>query len=267
MQTFGRKAAVRQTGVVLDQFGPFRISEAVPWLLLASALRAFGHIAGKTIVIEVLLVQCLVFMAFSATAHSIVTESGGRSVIGGFSLAGKIRLMKNVIKKVLWFQFGIILLYLFLAVSLDLNDEGARELSSVVYWAGSFFVAFDGMVYTSGFFVTRIASSIMGVMVFLWVIASATERPVTWQELLKSLGEHWLAMAISVIVLTACMHFINYNQLKFLGFLMADVTTDARLQTIIYIFYQTAFAFFRMWLMIYVLTTALKWSYRNQRAS
>ncbi|MEM9332599.1 MAG: hypothetical protein AAGA53_14820 [Pseudomonadota bacterium] len=259
MNYFGRNAAAKSKYIIRDDFGPFRISEAIPWLLIASAFRVQKHVLPieSLALLNLILVQCFVFMAFASTVHSVVTDSGGKSQIGKYSLLAKIGLMKRVIKKVLAMQFFVCIGAVFAIAALK---AGGIDATKALILPASFLVSFNGMIYTDGYFLARIASAIVAVMVFLWVIAAATGKPVTWKELGESLSQHGFAMMLAAFFLVGTMQFLNHNQLEFLKYLY--VTSSAKHMPLIYLVYQTVFAFIRLWLTIYILTTALKWSYK-----
>jgi len=215
-----------------------------------------------TVLIEILIIQCLIFMAFASTVHSMINRTGGRSALGKLSIMGKFRLMKQVIKKVLFIQLIILLLVLVFAVLTEIVGITLLDKHVFLHSAAQTLLAFTGMVYSDGLFISRVAAACMSIAVFFWVIAVATGKPVSWSFLFQSLRQHWFAMLVSALVLTACLHFINENQRRFLFVHLLDWSGD-RYRSLVYILYQTAFALLRMWFTIFVLTMALKWSYRR----
>ena len=245
------------------EFGPFRFSEAIPWLLIASALRVLLYERAIALsIVAIVLMQMAIFMAFAAVAHSTVKSSGGDSKLEGLSLLGKVFLMKRVMKKTIKFQ--VILILATSVLGHVLFDLVGLDTKGISHLAINFFWSFTGMIYTDGFLGARVGSALVAVVTFLLVIAAASNRPVKLREVLRNLKQHWFAMALAIALLVQSMHFINVNQLEFLRFLMAYDLGDIRINAVIYVIYQTVFAFFRLYLTMLILTYLLRWSYKRQ---
>ena len=264
MQILSRDLQFSTRNISRDEFGPFKISEAIPWLFIATALRLFAkwNISIPISILCFVLMQCMIFMAFAATVDSALKDSGGKSRLGGHSLFGKIGLLKLVIRKVLAFQFYVLIACLLAGPVFDVELFGPAH-KEIFHVAGSLFVSFSGIIYPDGFLITRMAAAVMAVFVFLLVIAAATDRPVTWRELATMLSNHWLAMSVAGICLVGIMHFIGKYELDLIRYLFSLELGGERAKAHIYLFVQTTFAFFRLWIAIFVLTQCLKWSYNQ----
>lgn len=257
MMNSNQSAAVDPKDFVFETFGPLRVSEAIPWLLMATATRVVGHSIGTTLaeMLANLFTQCLVFMAFVAVTHTIITESGGKSQIDTISLLAKAKLMRNVVGKIVAFVFYAAIVSILLIMLLGIESK------SGVYIPANWLISFSGMAYPDGTLICRFYAAIVAVMLYLFVISAATSRPVTWTELRSSFWDHRMTLFFAMILIASIMIFVNAAQLELYVFVYRDILAGKVSDGLFYLFYQTSFAFLRLWVTLYILTGALKYSY------
>ena len=71
-----------QTSVPQTQFGPFRLLLALPWLVLAAAMRVIAFGGGAVALPAIIVANLAVLQAFLATATHSIEAEGGQTGLG-----------------------------------------------------------------------------------------------------------------------------------------------------------------------------------------
>ena len=74
-----------QTSVPQAQFGPFRLLQALPWLVLAAAMRVIAFGGGAVALPAIIVANLAVLQAFLATATRSIEAEGGQTLSSSFS--------------------------------------------------------------------------------------------------------------------------------------------------------------------------------------
>ena len=93
-----RKSLQTQSSVPQTSFGPFLLLHALPWLILAAAMRVLAATTGdgRAIVVETILANIAVLQAFLATAQRAIESAGGDSQLGQFDFATQYLLSRAI---------------------------------------------------------------------------------------------------------------------------------------------------------------------------
>jgi hypothetical protein len=73
-------------------FGPFKLLHALPWLILAAAMRVIAFGGGAVALPAIVVADISVLLAFFATAQQSIEAAGGRSSLGELTLGEQFKL-------------------------------------------------------------------------------------------------------------------------------------------------------------------------------
>ena len=85
-----------QTSVPQTSFGPFRLLHALPWLILAAAMRVVAFGGGSVALPAIIVANMAVLQAFLATAQRSIEAAGGQSQIGDLGFSEQFRLSRTI---------------------------------------------------------------------------------------------------------------------------------------------------------------------------
>src|SRR5690242_1941249 len=83
-----------QTTVPQTSFGPFRLLDALPWLILAAALRVVAFGGGAVALPAIIVATLAVLQAFLATAQRSSEAAGGEGGLGDLDTTEQFRLTR-----------------------------------------------------------------------------------------------------------------------------------------------------------------------------
>ena len=89
-----------QTSVPQTQFGPFRLLSALPWLVLAAAMRVIAFGGGGVALAAIIVADLAVLQAFLATATRSIEAEGGQTGLGGLDFLEQFQLMRVVLWRI-----------------------------------------------------------------------------------------------------------------------------------------------------------------------
>lgn len=236
-------------------YGPFRLLEAVPWLMLASALRfaAFGKPA-LVMVISFVLEAVVLFLAFVLAARRMIEFGDGRTGLGRLTFAEQLRLARRVLLYV-----GALLFVAMVVVYF----AGARQI------APAMLLGFDGIAFDQFSKAGMVWSSALAGVVFLMVVRAGADQPVSLIDALKEL----LARANCLLPAIVAVVAMQFGMTAIQGLARAGVylfwhTSPAppTIKNIVYFVFVFGFAALRLWLTLAILTFALRESYRRGEA-
>jgi hypothetical protein len=244
--------AARPFNLPSVSFGPFRILEAVPWLMLAAALRIFA--AGQAPAIQVaatIAVSFAIFLAFLLAARRMIEFADGRTNLGDLSFVEQLAVARGVV--------GYVFVLLF-AAALTIFLIGPRELSLYML------MGLDGMAFDQFSKVGMVWSSILSAIVLLMIIQIGDGRKVALIGVLKEFARRsaWIIPAIALVA--GFQLALSYGQgLARVALVFALVASPLSLgtQKTIFFFFVFAFAALRLWGTLIILTLALRESYRR----
>lgn len=235
-------------------YGPFRLLEAVPWLMFATAVRFVVY--GKTpLMLPALVLESVaIFLALLLAARRMIEFSDGRTDLGKLGFVQQLVLARRVLLYVAALLVGATA-----ATSL----VGARDI------APAMMLGFDGIAFDQFVKAGMVWSSMLATIVFLMVVRVGSDQPITLGGTLRELCEraNWLLPAI---VAVAAMQFgLSAVQGVARNAVYVFWQTSPSPQTVknlVYFVFVFGFAAVRLWLTLAILTFALRESYRRSAA-
>ncbi len=239
-----------QTSVPQTQFGPFRLLQALPWLVLAAAMRVIAFGGGAVALPAIIVANLAVLQAFLATATRSIEAEGGQTGLGDLDFLEQFQLMRVV----LWRIVGLMV-----AVAMAMAMLGFTGMAPDMLY-GIDGMAFDQHTVTGKFWSAFIAALILMILV-------GAERDRGKVRLFAALGEftrRWYWLGGAVVVLG-----IAYLGLGVVQSWVRDAirmfwqTSDAGqfIKNLIYFVFIFGFAMLRLWMTLLILTHGLKLSY------
>src|SRR5262245_8333786 len=123
---------IRLPALPVISYGPFRMLEAVPWLMLASALRLVAYASRGLALPCLVLASVSLFLACLLAARRMIEFADGSTQLGRLNFGQQLQLAGRV----LW-RVGLLMLTLALAAAL----LGQRWLSPHIL------LGFDGIAF------------------------------------------------------------------------------------------------------------------------
>jgi hypothetical protein len=244
-------AALESRGINLPivSFGPFRLLEAVPWLMLASALRFVGY-ANQAIFLPALIVASVaIFLAFILAARRMVEFTGGHTHLAGLSFNEQLLLSRAI----LW-RIGILLVagtaFAFLA--------GAGEV------APAFLLGFDGIAFDQFVRLGLLWSAVLAAIMLLMIFRVQETGTISLRDALQQfwLRAAWLLPAIAALFLALLLLNIVQHWGRTAVYTFWTTTNwPQNVKNLVYFFFVFGFATLRLWLVLAVLIFAIRESY------
>ena len=235
-------------------YGPFRLLEAVPWLMFASALRFASYGKSLLMVISFVLEAIALFLAFLLAARRMIEFTDGHTGLGKLTFAEQMRLARRVLLYVGALLFGaMVLVYL----------AGAHQV------APSMLLGFDGIAFDQFSKAGMVWSSMLAAIVFLMVVRVGADEPVSLLDALKELQAraNWLLPAIVVVAAMLFGMTAIQGMARTAVFLFWQTSAAPQsIKNIVYFVFVFGFAALRLWLVLAILTFALRQSYRRGEA-
>jgi len=235
-------------------FGPFRLLEAVPWLMLATAVRFVVY--GKTALMAPALVveSVAIFLAFLLAARRMIEFTDGRTELGKLSFLQQLSMAKRVLFDVALLMVGVSI---------------AMSLVAPPRIASAMLLGFDGIAFDQFVKAGMVWSSLLAAIVLLMVVKVGTDLPISlWGALKEMLARS--ACLLPAIVAVAAMQFgLSAAQGMVRGWVYVFWQTSPspqQLKNLVYFVFVFGFASLRLWLTLAILTFALRESYRRNEA-
>jgi hypothetical protein len=245
-----RPAAPRAIELPNVSYGPFRLLEAVPWLMLASAIRFVFYGKPLLVIIGMVFSSFALFLAFLLAARRMIEFADGRTDLGRLSFGEQLKLAKRVLGYV-----ALLLVLAAVAVAFVARDIAPGMLAG-----------FDGIAFDQFSKTGMVWSSILAALVLLMVVQVGTERKITLRDTLRELWAraNWLLPAIVVVAamqlgLTAVQGYFRAMVYVF----WQTSPSPQSVKNLIYFVFVFGFATLRLWLTLAILTFALRESYRR----
>jgi len=241
-----------QTSVPQTQFGPFRLLLALPWLVLAAAMRVIAFGGGAVALPAIIVANLAVLQAFLATATHSIEAEGGQTGLGDLDYLEQFNLMRTV----LWRIVGLML-----AATLALSALGFDKS------APSMMFGIEGMAFDQLTVLGKFWSSFVAALILLILVGA--ERNNGKVALFIAFGEfarrwYWLGGAALVLAIA----YLGLGVVQ--GFARDAIwnfwqTSDASqfIKNLIYFVFIFGFGMLRLWMTLLILTYGLKLSYTN----
>lgn len=228
--------------------------EAVPWLMLASAMRFYAYSAGDVSVFAATAISNLaVFLAFLLAARRMIEWTGGTTRLGHMALRDQLSLGQKILSRVLLLLFGMLVIALVLGFKTT---------------ALHFLLGFDGIAFdqftTSG----MVWSAILAAIVYFMLIGAeqtgAPSLPGAVKELIAR--RTWMVPAIALVAVAHILLSLVQGYGRHLLYLVWQEQLLPVPVTFIYFIFVFGFASIRLWVTLAILTFAIRESYRRTSA-
>jgi hypothetical protein len=241
-----------QTSVPQSQFGPFRLLQALPWLVLAAAMRVIAFGGGAVALPAIIVANLAVLQAFLATAARSIEAEGGQTRLGNLDSLEQFQLMRVV----LWRIVALMVAVAMTLLMLGLTEQAPHMLHGI-----------DGMAFDQHTVPGKFWSAFIAALILLILVGA--EQNNGRVALFIALGEfarrwYWLGGAVIVLGIA----YLGLGLLQ--GFVRSVIwnfwqTSDATqfIKNLIYFVFIFGFAMLRLWMTLLILTYGLKLSYTN----
>jgi hypothetical protein len=248
--TIALRKQFRQQSLPQVSFGPFRFLEALPWLIMAAAMRVIAFGGGAVAFPAILVASIAVLHAFLVVAQRAIELNDGQTTLGELAFAEQFSLTKAV----LW---RIALLMLVADCSL--------MAAGYVGIAPHMMEGLDGMAFDQWTDIGKLWSAVVAALVLLMMVDAERNRgQVGFFRALGELGRRALWIGTAIIVLGALYLGLGLGQ----GWVRSAIWTfwqlpsaSSFIKNLIYFVFIFSFAMLRLWVTLLVLTYGLKQSY------
>ena len=230
-------------------FGPFRLLHALPWLILAAAMRVIAFGGGIVALPAIVVADISVLLAFFATAQQSIEAAGGQSSLGTRTFGEQFKL-----------SFSILWRIMLVMIAAALSAAAAGFEASYHLMAGLDGMAFDQFTHFGRFWSAWIAA-----IVLLMIVRA--DRDDGRVALFAAIGEFarrgvWLGAAVIAlgVVNVVLAHGQEVVRTAIWNFWQTSSSTQFT-KNLIYFVFIFSFAMLRLWITLSVLTFGLKQSY------
>lgn len=240
-----QRAAVPQTS-----FGPLRLLPALPWLILAAAMRVIAFAGGPARLPAEIVAAIAVLIAFLVTAQRCIEASGGRIGLSELDLGGQLKLSLAILWRIALLMIGAALTMAFTPYA----PLGPHLMSGL-----------DGMAFDQFTDLGRFWSAIIAVLVLLMVVrADQNQGRVALFPAVAEFARRALWLGTAVLVLGVIYILLGFGQDAVRNAVWTFWQTSAASQFIknlIYFVFIFSFAMLRLWITLSIVTYALRTSY------
>lgn len=239
-----------RTSVPQAQFGPFRLLHALPWLVLAAAMRVIAFGGGAIAPPAIIVADLAVLQAFLATATRSIEAEGGQTGLGDLDFLEQFQLMRVV----LWRIVGLMLVATIALLLAGFTKLAPHMLNGI-----------DGMAFDQFTAAGKFWSAFVAAVILLILVGA--ERNNGKVALFAALGEfarrwYWLGGAVAVLGIA----YLGLGLVQ--GWVRSTIwyfwqTSEASqfIKNLIYFMFIFSFAMLRLWMTLFILTFGLKQSY------
>ncbi|HEY3679208.1 MAG TPA: hypothetical protein VGL45_10875 [Bradyrhizobium sp.] len=248
--TIALRSQLKQRVSPETSFGPFRFLEALPWLVLAAAMRVIAFTGGAIALPAILIASIAVLHAFLVVAQRSIERIDGRTSLGELDFREQSRLTFAI----LWQTLRLMFIAALVLVALGLKSFAPGMFGGI---DGT---AFDVVTETSKFW-----SALVAALILLMIVDA--EQNAGQPCLIRAMKEFvrrgaWFAAA--VLFLAVAYLGLSFGQGLVRGLIWNFWQTSAASQfvkNLIYFVFIFGFAMLRLWVSLAVLTYGLKLSY------
>jgi len=210
------------------------VLEAVPWLMLASAMRFYAYGAGGLgALLGMTISNLCVFLAFLLAARRLIEWTGGAVQFGQSPLRDQLRLGQQILNRVLVLLIGMAALVALL---------GFKSL------APNFLMGFDGIAFDQFTMPGMVWSAFLAGMVFLMLVDAEANGKSSLPRSVHALVQHW-RWVLPAILLVALMQIVLsfvQGQARYLVWLTWQQTGPTPVKNFVYFGFVFGFATIRL---------------------
>jgi hypothetical protein len=231
-------------------FGPLHQIPALPWLILAAAMRVIASTGGPAWVPAVIVATMAVLHAFLVTAQRAIEAAAGETRIGELGFAEQLRFSFSVLWRIT---------LLMLAADLLLVQTGFRSLGP------SMMAGVDGMAFDQFTDVGKFWSAALAALILLMSVGSEQNGgKVKFLGAVVEFARRWFWFGGATIVLAFVYLGLGWGQglvRSLIWEFWQTSTSSQSSKNLIYFVFIFSFAMLRLWLTLSILTFGLKQSY------
>jgi hypothetical protein len=232
-------------------YAPFRLLEAVPWLMFATAMRILESRGGVQAIFAAICAGLAVFLAFLLAARRMIELTDGRTGLGKLDFAEQLVLARKVMFPVLLFMA---------ATAFVVVVSGAR-------WTGMhLLVGFDGIAFDQITYLGMMWSALLATTTLLLLLKVESGGGAGLTDVFKELWRRSACMVPAIVAITVAHIGLSALQgaVRIGVYVYWHSTTTPHLgQKLVYFFFIFGFASVRLWITLAILVLALRESYRR----
>jgi hypothetical protein len=253
--TIALRKQLRQQSLPEISFGPFRFLQALPWLILAAALRVVAYGGGPLVLPAVIMASIAVLHAFLVVAQRSIELAGGQTTLSELTPREQWRLSLSV----LW-----PIALLMIAATLALSAAGYSS------FAPNMMGGIDGMAFDQFTGPGKFWSATVAALVLLMIIGAERNRGrVNFFAAVREFAQRGLWIGAAVVVLGVVYLGLGVGQ----GWVRDAIwnfwqtsSSSQFIKNLIFFVFIFSFAMLRLWLTLLILTFGLKQSYIHAAA-
>ncbi len=230
-------------------FGPFKLLEAVPWLMLASAFRFLGVTNPPLLLPSLLVATVSVFLAFILAARRMVEFTGGHTHLASLNFSEQLALSRTI----LW-RVGLLLVL----AAIVAFFVGPADV------APAFLLGFDGIAFDQFIKLGMLWSAVLAAIVLLMIFRVQETGTISLLDALKQFRERaaWLLPAIAALFLVLLvLNTVQGWGREAVVLYWKTSPAPVNVKKLVYFFFVFSFAALRLWLVLAILIYAIRESY------
>jgi hypothetical protein len=247
--------AIQAARLPTISYGPFRLMEAVPWLMFASAMRIIAVVVhGFVGLLAAVSSDVAIFLAFLLAARRMIELTDGRTGLGKLSFAEQLMLARKVLVPVI---------LMMLVVAMALAALGAR------WTALQLMYGVDGIAFDQYSAVGMSWSAFLAAVILLMVLRAEGGGDATLPAALKELWQRAACMGPAIVAVAAADIGLSVVQgmVRAVVYAFWHVPGPPQLmRTLVFVLFVFGFASLRLWVTLAILTFGLRESYRRGHA-
>lgn len=219
-------------------FGPFKLLHALPWLILAAAMRVIAFGGGAVALPAIIVADISVLLAFFATAQQSIEAAGGQSSIGELTLGKQFKLSLSI----LW-RIVLVMIAAAIGTAAIGHEAFAPYLMS----------GLDGMAFDQFTHLGRFWSAWIAALVLLMIVrAERDDGEIALFAAIGEFGRRGLWLGAAVIVLGIVNVALAFGQEVVRSAIWNFWQTSSATQftkNLIYFVFIFSFAMLRLWIL------------------
>jgi hypothetical protein len=242
----------RYTARQTTSFGPFRFIEALPWIVLATAMRVVAYSGGPATLPAIIIASMAILLAFVLVAQRSIELADGQTGLGSLTLWEQIKLARAIL--------GRIVLLMIAAASVV-------AMSGYTSLAPNLMLGLDGMAFDQFTMIGKFWSATVASFVLLMIVrADANHGAVDFFATLNELARRSFWIGAAILALGAIYLTLGYVQglVRHAVWIYGQTSPHGTfVRNLVFFVFIFSFAMLRLWITLIVLTYGLKYSYRS----
>jgi hypothetical protein len=231
-------------------FGPFKLLHALPWLILAAAMRVIAFGGGAVALPATIISDISVLLAFFATAQRSIEAAGGQSSLGELTMGEQFKLSFSIFWRIM---------LLMIAATLGTAAIGFTT------FAHHLMSGLDGMAFDQFTQLGRFWSAWIAALVLLMIVhAERNDGQIALFAAIAEFARRGVWLGAAVIVLGVVNIALGFGQEVVRSAIWNFWQTSSASQftkNLIYFVFIFSFAMLRLWITLTIVTLGLKQSY------